>query len=136
MIGYDPSTSTPSSQEAVMTAFANSWFSSARSTEAMMRGTTNETPVLRVLRSKQFIIEIYECGMIANKAHSWMACTPDALSWIDTSKIDTTDRGFQCTDVIQLACIEIKTSVASSSLDRTISRSSLCNGHMLLLLVT
>lgn len=41
-----------------------SWFSSKKSTETMMRGTVNETSVIRAVASMSFFKALFEVGMV------------------------------------------------------------------------
>lgn len=56
--------------------------------------------------------------MIGMKDHPWIACSPDGMALIDSSKA-----GFSSTELV-MASVEIKTSVAQSSVDRSLTKSS------------
>ena len=55
--------------------FFKGWFSSKVSTEAMVRGSSNEGAVLSALTSFPFILTIFECGMLAMKHSRYLACS-------------------------------------------------------------
>ena len=67
----------------LLPSLAAVWFSSARSTEAMMRGTANESAVFAAVSRKPFVKVMFECGMLAMKSTEWMACSPDGVGLID-----------------------------------------------------
>lgn len=50
----------------------------------MMRGSINEGVVMESLSSKNFVIQIYEIGMIGLREKTWLACSPDSVAWINT----------------------------------------------------
>ena len=77
-----------------------------------MRGTLNEDAVMTALASISFMTSVFETGMVARSDAHWIACSPDGLVLI---KIDGNDA---------FATVEIKTSVAQSSLHRTLPLSS------------
>eukprot|EP00737_Agarophyton_chilense_P004797 gb/GEZJ01006395.1/.p1 GENE.gb/GEZJ01006395.1/~~gb/GEZJ01006395.1/.p1 ORF type:complete len:425 (-),score=36.09 gb/GEZJ01006395.1/:504-1778(-) len=101
-----------------------SWFSSARSNESMMRGTCNEQAVLNALSKKPFVLSIHECGMLADKQHSWLACSADGIARIDLAQTSFAS-AIGGEDNVALATVEIKTSVSSSSLNRALNNASL-----------
>jgi YqaJ-like viral recombinase domain len=127
-----------------MQALVSSWFSTARSTEAMMRGSRNEPSVMNALERKDFVKCLFEVGMIAKKGKSWMACSPDGIAVIDLNKIPEFNSNEQSLSELQLpwtripefnvlpgidgrcvlCSVEIKTSVAASSLERSIELAS------------
>lgn len=64
LMGYPTKTTVSENNPAkILSVLTASWFSSARSTEPMMRGTANEKAVLRALQRKNFISAVFECGM-------------------------------------------------------------------------
>ena len=97
---------------------SETWFSSARSTEAMMRGTANEHAVLSSLSRRSSVKSIQECGMLAKAGAEWLACSPDSIALIDTWELGLEDSAEQ----LSLASVEIETSVSRSSMDRALSR--------------
>lgn len=101
-----------------------SWFSSSRSTEYMKRGSLNEDPVLNALSSRTFIIDCFECGMLALKDEQWIACSPDAIALLNPADLSSAF-GLIDGDELIIASVEIKTSIASSSLDVTHRHASL-----------
>ena len=116
------------SSEFVLRTLMRSWFSAARSTEAMMRGTANEVAVFAALASKPFVRAIYECGMLGQKFDSWLACSPDGVALLDVSLLsfDLDSSGDEPhPNTLSLASIEIKTSVSRSSLDRALQRATM-----------
>lgn len=60
-------------------------------------------------------MELYECGMLGMKENDWIACSLEALEWINTAFLNLPYDGNP-----QLSSVEIKTSVASSSVDRSL----------------
>ena len=85
-----------------------------------MQGTTNEKAAFLELESKPFVKGVFELGMVARKEESWLACTADGIAVIDHTVLGPdglTERN-ELGGI--LASVEIKTSVASSSLDRAI----------------
>lgn len=113
------SSGTEKTSTEIMKLLLRSWFSSARSTEAMMCGTMNENPVLHVIASKSFVKTVHECGILETIYISWISCYPNAVVTIETQAIGLTE-----TPQTQLASVKIKTSVAPSSLDRALGHSS------------
>lgn len=95
------------------------WFSSARLTEPMMRGSISKRPVLCSLSCNHFIKEIYECGMLSMIGFPLIFCSPDAVAFIDERLI-----GMGGSFEHQLVSVETKTSVASSSVERALQYSS------------
>lgn len=73
----------------LLSSLCNSWFSTSRSTESMMRGTGNESAVLAALSRKHFVVGVFEVGMVGVKDSGWIACSPDAMALIDLSRIST-----------------------------------------------
>lgn len=61
----------------------DSWFSSSRSTEVMMRGTANETIDITSLQSNDCIQIVYETGLIEEKNEVYYACSPDGIALVD-----------------------------------------------------
>jgi hypothetical protein len=115
---------------AQLATFANSWCSSSRSTEEMMRGSADEDAVIRALSREPFIKEIYETGTIARKETSWLACSPDAITVFSIADMGSElignggsaeeNTALNCISYdgvnCALASVEIKTSVVDSSL--------------------
>lgn len=57
-----------------------SWFSQRRSTEAMMRGTSNEPVVLKTLHRYTWIEDVFIIGMVCSTTRPWNACSPYGLA--------------------------------------------------------
>lgn len=112
LLGLHRITDEPPRPSALLHDLISSWFSSKRSSEAMMRGTLNEDAVMTALASKSFVVGVFETGMVALSDAHWIACSPDGLALITIDGSDV------------FATVEIKTSVAQSSLDRTLPLSS------------
>lgn len=91
----------------------SSWFSTSRSTEAMMRGTVNEKPVVAAIKSLPWCMELFEVGMLACREFPWLACSPDALARIQTQDFEEVT-----------ATVEIKTSVSDDSTLRALAVSA------------
>ena len=107
-----------------LNSLSRSWFGHFRSTEAMMRGTSNEAAALRALSAKPFVKAVFECGMIAKADIPWMACSPDGVAIIDTSNLTFLGSPIAEESNEFIASIEIKTCIAESSLDRAIGRAT------------
>lgn len=88
----------------------------------MMRGTLNEKALMSSLQSKEFIRGIRECDMMADKGLPRLGCSPDGSALIDLDKTPF-DGAVQSEQSLQICSIEIKTSVASSSLARALNNS-------------
>lgn len=58
----------------------NGWFSSNRSTEAMMRGTNNEENVLPSLRAIPFMEDILEAGLLSRIEAPYLSCSTDGVA--------------------------------------------------------
>ena len=102
-----------------------SWFGMFRSTEEMMRGTANESAALAALSAKPFVKAVFECGMLAKSNASWLACSPDGIALIDTKDSISTGSATNAEqEGLVIASVEIKTSVATSSLDRGVGRAT------------
>lgn len=114
-------------QKAWLDILIASWFSSERSTEAMMRGSVNEEAVLAAPLRSDFIVAIFSCGMFAVTTESFMACSPDGVALIDTSvfPVDAEECGDANVTVdgkrLSLAAVEVKTSVSAASLGSILS---------------
>lgn len=106
-----------------LSSFAQTWFSSSRSTEPMMRGTANEGAVMSSLNGRDFVKCIYECGMLGKKNETWLACSPDGIAIIDLSLLGMARDGV-LDGQLAIASVEIKTSTAQSTLDRALSRAT------------
>lgn len=78
-----------------------------------MHGTADENAVLRAFSAKPFAKFVFECGMIAKADLPWMACSPDGLAIIETSKIAGYSLTAESDEVI--ASIEIKKSIDDST---------------------
>jgi hypothetical protein len=108
-IGLASQGSDDKSPQHFLSACADSCFSTARSTEAMMRGTANEEACMSALSEMDFVGDMFEVGMIALKVAPWIACSPEMIALIRVSSI-----GFSgCVpDEEDLANVEIKASVS------------------------
>jgi hypothetical protein len=135
-----------SSDSTTLISLLTSWFSSSRSTEPMMRGSANEGSVLSALRKKHFVACLFEVGMIAKMEKQWMACSPDGIAVLKLDELSPRYgpnfepsaatmlpwRAGESSSVFQGACgrlvlasVEIKTSVSSSSLQRSTAAASI-----------
>ena len=79
----DSITSTTTSVE-LMSSLIKSWFNRNRSTEPMVIGSKNEEAVLLHLASKNYVLNMYDCGLLESKDSPWLAASPDAIAVIDT----------------------------------------------------
>lgn len=93
-----------------------SWFSFSRSTDVMKRGQVNEGPVLSYLRCFPWVAAIFVCGLVAKTRYPFFACSPDGIAVFKASP-DQPD--------FTLATVEIKTAVASSTIENRIANSSI-----------
>lgn len=62
--------------------------SSARTSEAMMRGTQNDAAAVKSLEEQEFILGINKLTMLEEKDISCFASSPDGLEIIDFLKTD------------------------------------------------
>lgn len=102
---------------------AKGWISSARSTEAMMRGTATESAALASIRKKDFVKGVLPCGMFGDNDQPWLACSPDGVALIDTQRTSFRSDGLTG-ESLHVCSVEIKTSVADSFLSHTIQNAS------------
>jgi hypothetical protein len=123
----------------------SSWFISSRSTEPMMRGSVNENALLRALRRKTFMAGLFEAGMIAKKGKEWLACSPDGIAILNLDHCTMAYNPFLAPSASNvppwrstglgearlatagrfvLSSVEIKTSVSTSSLQRSTAAAS------------
>jgi len=101
--------------------FFAGWFSSKVSTEAMMRGSANEEPVMCAIRSKLYVRDVFDVGMVASKQDGYLACSPDGIALLNKSSfpdwnVDVEGAVETGEDSYVLATVEIKTRVAATSL--------------------
>lgn len=87
----------------------SSWFSSARSTEAMKRGTVNEGAIASAIAAHPSILGVFEVGMLSRKDNSGIACSCDLLVLFRLPNGD-----------VVIASVEMKSGIADSSVDRLI----------------
>jgi YqaJ-like viral recombinase domain len=120
-IGLTSQGSDEKSHQQLLSACADSWFTTARSTEAMMRGTANEEACVSALYKMYFVGDVCEVGMIALKVSPWIACSPDGIALIRVASI-----GFSgcVSDEEALESVEIKTSVSEISSSVTTQNAS------------
>lgn len=88
-----------------------SWFSASRSTETMLCGTANEDAGIAVVSRKPFVINVFQCGMLARKEMDWVACSPDGVALIQKNKLSFSSSN-AASDGLVIASVGIKTSVA------------------------
>ena len=113
----------PAMPKELIASLVSGWFSSRRSTEPMKRGTENEDAVLSALQKRRFIKGVFEVGMLASNLCNWVACSPDGIAVLDLQHTPFhVNEGVS--DSTTLASIEIKTSVADSSLQNNLLRST------------
>lgn len=117
-LGYAQANSAACTAKEIMRSLDDSWFSSSCSTERMMRGTANECSVIGSMKTRPFVIYLFECGMLAMKSELWIACSSDGVALIKPHIL-----GYSNTEPA-LPTIEIKNSMAASSLDRSLSQST------------
>lgn len=53
----------------------------------MKRGTANEAAVLAALFKKDIFKAVFEVGMVVLKECDWLACSPDGIAALETSKL-------------------------------------------------
>lgn len=105
----------------------------------MIRGTENESAVLSAVRSMYFVKAVFEVGMLGDLSNPWLAASPDGVALLTISElkyaqcpgscpVDCSFHDFASGNLSsahgEVASLEIKTSVASSSLQRNVRRAS------------
>lgn len=78
----------------------------------MKCGSVNESPVLVSLHSRPFVKGPFECRTVSKRGMSWLACSPDAVAWIDVTQL-----GIFSFRYLQFVTVKLKTSFAASSVD-------------------
>lgn len=108
--------------------FFQSWFSATCSTEAMKRGSVNEYAVISALSQKEYIVDVFECGMSEMCDDNYLACPPDGIAVIDLrwlverainmggviGRVDV--NGNQCC----VSTVEIKSVIAESTVNSVV----------------
>lgn len=105
----------------------------------MMRGSINEDAVMASLTKCPFVIATFSVGMLAAKDFNWLACSPDGLAQIKVP-LDGTSNQIEAQstagedqpelhEIILLATVEIKTSVAESSVQLITSNATATAVH-------
>lgn len=97
------------------------WFSSKTSTEAMMRGSVTEVPVMEALRKIASVAWLFEVGIFERSASPFLACSADGIALLD---VDSFQSGSFDDDyyfylevkLVVPASVEIKTKVQPRSL--------------------
>ncbi len=79
----DSISSTTTSVE-LMSSLIKSWFNRNRSTKPMVFGSKNEEAVLLHLASKNYVLNMYDCGLLESKDSPWLVASPDAIAVIDS----------------------------------------------------
>lgn len=118
--GYGSAVTPPSTPTQCLQMFTASWFSTTWATEHMKRRTANEAAALSALSSRAFVRAVFEYGMLYRNDYPWIACSPDGVAWIDLTAL-CVESG--CTHTA--ASVEIKTSIAASSLDPAMHNASI-----------
>lgn len=128
-----------STREIILSDLCESWFSSARATEAMMRGTENDSAFFSAVRSMYFVEAVYEVAMFGNLANPWLAVSQDGVALLNFSKLKYARCAGSCAvgcsfhdcaswnqsaALGEVASLQFKTSLASSSLQRNVPRPS------------
>ena len=78
----------------------------------MVTGTKNEDPTVDKLRNENFIVALYDIGLLGDKNNRYIGVSPDGIAIL---KLPYDING----DVVsrtQFACVEIKTRVADSTI--------------------
>ena len=114
-----------SSPQNLLRSLTRAWFSNSRSTEPMMRGTANEAALFPALSRRPFVKALYECGMLGMRGSDWLACSPDGVALIDASLLTFSEESLPSSGSLSLSSVEIKTSIARSSLDRALQRATM-----------
>ena len=86
----------------VLEMLSKSWFSRVRSTPDMVAGTKNEPAILSALLQHEYVVNLFECGLLESKEVLWLAASPDAIAQLELPGSDRYD----------LAVVEIKTKVS------------------------
>ena len=66
---------------------------------------------------------LHECGMLADKEHDWMACSPGSVALVDLQNTAFAD-SIPDDQSVQISCTEIKTSTVASSLSRALKNAT------------
>lgn len=61
---------------------ARSWFTSSRSTKAMMRGTLNESAALKFTRRIPTREAAFKVEILEGCINPYLACSPDGVAWV------------------------------------------------------
>lgn len=69
-------------------SFLKSYFSSLRSTEAMVRGTANRSAVFAAVSAKDFVLCLCECCIMAMRENGWLSISPDGVGIIDNNNLN------------------------------------------------
>ena len=75
----------------------------------MAIGTDNKRSVIKALRKKDFILGIYEVGLIVSRFHKYIAVSPDGIALIEVD------------DCQHVATVEIKSRVKESTREASVS---------------
>ena len=109
----------PYSHEFIHTLFQqclDSWFSRHKSSSAMKAGTLNEEPTIEKLCHERFIMRIFECGLIVDKANHCLGVSPDGIALLIDEDLEDDDAVSEIRSYL-LACVEIKTRVSENTID-------------------
>ena len=109
----------PYSHDFIHTLFQqclDSWFSRHKSSSAMKAGTLNEEPTIEKLRHERFIMRIFECGLIVDKANHCLGVSPDGIALLIDEDLEDDDAVSEIRSYL-LACVEIKTRVSENTID-------------------
>ena len=79
---------------------------------------------MNAIRLKPFVRAIFQCGMFGDKQYLRLACSPDGVALINLNQTAFNTTGD--TDPLLHVCrVEIKTSIAASSLSTAVSNASI-----------
>jgi hypothetical protein len=74
--------------------------------QSMVIGAKNEAAILTAFSKLSYVKGVFECGLLENKQHSWMAASPDGVAVV---KFDDNE--------LIAASVEVKTRVAAERAD-------------------
>lgn len=119
--------------EELLESLAGSWFSTSRSTEAMISGTLNEGAVLFCFFPQTLCCRDLQSLYTASKNAARLACSPDAVALIDFTQLMEANQEestlhslaeAQHAQNVVLGTVNIKMSGADSTLQSIIAQST------------
>ena len=93
-----------------------------------MCGTVNEKRICEAVATKDFVVCLFECGMLAHKTIKWLAASSDGMLIIDVSLLDFGDAFEEEEDVEgneRIASLEAKSFIEENSIEEMIGNADL-----------